>query len=63
MYITIKTEATMPRVKTDRVRKSLYISAEQWEKLGIVARKEDLSAADIVRRAISEYLRKEEKDV
>ena len=53
----------MPRVKTDRVRKSLYISAEQWEKLGIVARKEDLSAADIVRRAISEYLRKEEKDV
>jgi hypothetical protein len=63
MYITIKTEATMPRVKTDRVRKSLYISAEQWEKLGIAARKEDLSAADIVRRAISEYLRKEEKDV
>lgn len=63
MYITIKTEATMPRVKTDRVRKSLYISAEQWEKLGIAARKEDLSAADIVRRAISEYLRKGEKDV
>lgn len=52
----------MPRRKTDKKKKTLYISAEHWKQLSDIADSKQQTTADIVRAAIIEYLRKEERD-
>ena len=52
----------MPRRKTDKEKKTLYISAEHWKKLSDIADSKQQTTADMVRAAIIDFLKKEREN-
>ena len=49
----------MPRRKTDRRRRTIFVSDNHWSTLDKMAEDRGLTVSDIVREAIAEYLKKE----
>jgi len=44
-------------------RTNIYLPEEQIKRLKDISKKKDISVSEIIRRAIDEYLRREEKKV
>ena len=53
----------MARQVSGMKRKTLFIQPAMWERLEKLSARDGVSVSDLVRRAIVEFLRKEEKDV
>jgi len=57
IYAKLKKGEIMPR------RTNIYLPEEQIKRLKDISKKKDISVSEIIRRAIDEYLRREEKKV
>jgi len=52
----------MSRERSGMKRKTIFIYPSIWARLENMANKDGLTASDIIRRAIAELLKREEKD-
>lgn len=53
-------EIIMARTPSGMHRKNMYIAPEIWERLEKLAKRDGLTVSDLIRRAVVEFLKKEE---